>query len=85
VAVDQQPQAQVAGGAPIAGPGLLAQVVEGPELQDGHRPDHLLLSDSQTVAEVAVATIVAVATAIAHAGAFHGRFPQSKSIVAVEV
>jgi len=85
VPVDQQPQAQVAGSATIAGAGLLAQVVEGSELQDGHRPDHLLLGDSQAVAEVAVAAIVAVATVVTQAGAFQGSSPQSKSIVAVEV
>ena len=85
MAVDQKPQTQVAGGATFAGAGLLAQVIESPELQDGHRPDRLLLGDSQTVADVAVAAIVAVATVVTHAGAFQGRSPQSKSIVAVEV
>jgi hypothetical protein len=70
VAVDQLPQSQVAGGTPLAGAGVLSQVVEGAQPQHRHRPDHLLLSDPQAMADVAVTAIVAVATAVARARAF---------------
>jgi len=65
VAVDQEPQLPMAGGAAITGARVLAQIVKGPQPERLHRLNHFLLGDPKTVTGETLRTIV---TAVSRAG-----------------
>ena len=65
MAVDQEPQLPMAGGAAITGARVLAQIVKGPQPERLHRLNHFLLGDPKTVTGETLRTIV---TAVSRAG-----------------